>query len=335
MKRINWETATTFLSSNRQFIGAKHSLSFIILIFFIAPSCFYAQLDTTDFYPMKQGNYWEYGYKAPLAPYQQRFITVLGDTLLSNGQIYSIVKRVDAENANYNTYFYYQREINNRVYEYANDTSVIGNENLLFDFSVPLRTIWKDDSSEFGYIGYEKLKYDNNLIIPGTFETRVFNSTVYLSDNNGVIDTLWGKADGTMQYYLTKGIGITVFDLGFFDPVRLELKGAIINGKQYGIITDVKNNDQIKTQKMNFSLKAYPNPFNPTATISYSLPRESKVKLTIYNSLGQIVKVLVDETKSAGDYKTLFNAYDIPSGVYFYQLLAGNYAKTNKFIYIK
>lgn len=66
----------------------------------------------------------------------------------------------------------------------------------------------------------------------------------------------------------------------------------------------------------------YPNPFNPTTNISYSLPVDSKVNITVYNSLGQAVRILVDGVKSPGRHTVTFNANQLPSGVYFYQLTA-------------
>ncbi len=64
----------------------------------------------------------------------------------------------------------------------------------------------------------------------------------------------------------------------------------------------------------------YPNPFNPTTTLQYSLPNESRVKLIIYNVLGQVVEILSDAIESAGYISVEWNAGSIPSGIYFYKL---------------
>ena len=82
----------------------------------------------------------------------------------------------------------------------------------------------------------------------------------------------------------------------------------------------------------------FPNPFNPTTTIDYSLPQNSFVSLKVYNSLGQEVSTLVNENKSAGTYHINFNAASLSSGVYYYILRAGEnneYVKTNKMILLK
>ena len=67
----------------------------------------------------------------------------------------------------------------------------------------------------------------------------------------------------------------------------------------------------------------YPNPFNPTTTIGYQLPVESRVRLTIFNLLGQEVAILVDEECPAGFHTQIWDASGLPSGVYVYRLAAG------------
>jgi hypothetical protein len=66
----------------------------------------------------------------------------------------------------------------------------------------------------------------------------------------------------------------------------------------------------------------YPNPFNPSTTLKYSLPSESKVRLTVYNMLGQVVTILVNDIKSSGYKSVEWNASRVSSGIYFYRLEA-------------
>jgi CubicO group peptidase (beta-lactamase class C family) len=79
----------------------------------------------------------------------------------------------------------------------------------------------------------------------------------------------------------------------------------------------------------------FPNPFNPSTTIKYSIPELSKVKLILYNLLGESVTTLVNEEKPAGNYEIEFHAENLPSGVYFYQLKAGEFISTRKMILLK
>ena len=84
----------------------------------------------------------------------------------------------------------------------------------------------------------------------------------------------------------------------------------------------------------------YPNPFNPTTKIKYTIPsvethRNASVQLKVYDVLGRVVATLVNETKQPGEYEVEFNATLLPSGVYFYQLKAGEFIQTKKMILLK
>lgn len=78
------------------------------------------------------------------------------------------------------------------------------------------------------------------------------------------------------------------------------------------------------TAPKSFTLEQnFPNPFNPTTSISFSLPTESKVSLEVYDVLGKVVRTLVNENRAAGSYTVTFDASNLSSGVYFYRLTAG------------
>ena len=79
----------------------------------------------------------------------------------------------------------------------------------------------------------------------------------------------------------------------------------------------------------------YPNPFNPSTTIAFSLPRSETVELVVYNLLGEAVVTLVDETLEAGAYEYDFRAGNLPSGVYFYSLKAGEFNQTRRMMLLK
>jgi hypothetical protein len=79
----------------------------------------------------------------------------------------------------------------------------------------------------------------------------------------------------------------------------------------------------------------YPNPFNPTTTIKFALPIDSRVKLNVYNTLGQLVETLVDREMESGYHEVNFDAARLSSGVYLYQLQTGNYISTQKMLLLK
>jgi len=79
----------------------------------------------------------------------------------------------------------------------------------------------------------------------------------------------------------------------------------------------------------------YPNPFNPATKIKYQLPINNYVELTIYNVLGQKVIALVNEFQPAGKYQVQWNALGFPSGLYYYQLIAGDFVDVRRMILLR
>ncbi|MEL6822778.1 MAG: FlgD immunoglobulin-like domain containing protein, partial [Calditrichota bacterium] len=122
---------------------------------------------------------------------------------------------------------------------------------------------------------------------------------------------------------------VSFFDEWYVDDVLLDL----------GIATGI--DDEISGVINEFKLDAnFPNPFNPSTTISYQLPKQSDVKLTIINTLGQVVRTLVDEAAPAGEYETVWNGLNnagkqVSSGLYFYRLEAEGFNQTRKMMLLK
>ena len=99
---------------------------------------------------------------------------------------------------------------------------------------------------------------------------------------------------------------------------------------------EYSNTIEVEIAPSVFSLSQnYPNPFNPNTTIKYSIPLSSNVVIKVFNVLGDEVTTLVDEQKQAGTYELTFNAENLSSGVYFYQLKAGTFIETKRMILIK
>ncbi len=79
----------------------------------------------------------------------------------------------------------------------------------------------------------------------------------------------------------------------------------------------------------------YPNPFNPKTVISFTLPKSEHVLLEVFNVVGQRVKVLVDNEMGAGSYAINFHANDLPSGIYYYRLSAGDFQQVKRMVLLK
>jgi len=120
--------------------------------------------------------------------------------------------------------------------------------------------------------------------------------------------------------------------------------GAVTLGKPINTAAFVTkilsaNTSDVKVSAANpgsYSLiQNYPNPFNPETTIQYSIPTAEHVTLKVFNELGQEVKTLVDEERSAGTYKVNFSGRDLSSGVYIYRMSTNSFTQTRKLILLK
>ena len=81
--------------------------------------------------------------------------------------------------------------------------------------------------------------------------------------------------------------------------------------------------------------QAYPNPFNPVTTLSFAIPIDSKVSLSIYNLQGREVSTLINSNLKAGYHSVVWNANSYASGVYFVKMVAGEYVNTQKLMLVK
>ncbi len=93
------------------------------------------------------------------------------------------------------------------------------------------------------------------------------------------------------------------------------------------------NNEQVPVK---YALcQNYPNPFNPVTTIKYSVPKQSLIKIAVYDILGREVKILVNEVRSAGNYEVKLDGTNLASGVYFYRMTAGDFTEVKKLVMLK
>jgi len=122
----------------------------------------------------------------------------------------------------------------------------------------------------------------------------------------------------------------------FYLLEQIDLDGSIHRSNPIEVILGARFQD-LPTE---FSTLIYPNPFNPSTTVSYDLPGESLVSIVIYDALGQEVRRLVDEQKSAGRYSIVWDAKDfqgrsVGSGVYIAKVEAGTFSSSLKMLLLK
>lgn len=150
--------------------------------------------------------------------------------------------------------------------------------------------------------------------------------------------------NGSPQYIGTFGtlgsqVGGTLY-LGINDDIPSDNYGEFIALIFQNITTSMSVLDGSFPNDSYKLSQNYPNPFNPTTTIEYSVQSTNNIQIKIYNSLGQLVKVLVDETKTPGEYSSVWNGKDesgnlVSSGAYFYQITTKDFVSSKKMILLK
>lgn len=100
------------------------------------------------------------------------------------------------------------------------------------------------------------------------------------------------------------------------------------------LITVINDNPDLLPMTY-FLNQNYPNPFNPSTTIEYGIPRAGKVSIKIWNILGQLVAEPVNQFYEAGSYKIIFDASNLVSGLYFYQIQADEFRAILRMLLIK
>jgi len=164
--------------------------------------------------------------------------------------------------------------------------------------------------------------------------------------------TMWGDDNAGSVYYAN---ATSVNNLGeeneskvVFFPWQLgavpglDLRTAMLQGIldwfNLPVSTDKKVDADIP---VSFALhNNYPNPFNPQTSIAYDLPKASKVELAIYNVMGQKIRTLISEKKSAGRYMATWDGQNdfgaqVATGVYFYRIMADDFVKSHKMMLMK
>ena len=201
--------------------------------------------------------------------------------------------------------------------------------------------------SEYNGPGYN---YSNNdracaLAIGNNGNVYVTGESIGFYGSNDYA-TIKINSDGAMESILR-------YDAGYDQPIdvvtdglgHIYVTGYTMNDYDaYAVCTTIKYTDNSATDIESYSdalpdifllEQNYPNPFNPTTTIKYSIPEMSKVSLILFNLLGEEIITLVNDEKPAGNYSVNLNAANLPSGVYFYRIHAGNFVETRKMILLK
>ncbi|MEW5993879.1 MAG: T9SS type A sorting domain-containing protein [Candidatus Zixiibacteriota bacterium] len=142
-------------------------------------------------------------------------------------------------------------------------------------------------------------------------------------------------------------LGVEVIDFGGHAGTMLDVEGSVLatsDGSSihlYYLTAEARPTPEPPPLPITFELaQNYPNPFNSATKIEYSLPAASKIRIVVYNILGQQVKTLIDTEQEAGKHTVVWNGTDgsgdeVASGVYFYRLTVGNRVSSKKMMMLK
>lgn len=188
---------------------------------------------------------------------------------------------------------------------------------------------------------------------PLPVELSVFNATV----KNNVVDLYW-KTETEVNNYgfiIERRVNASNWDsLAFIkgygnsnSPKEYTYsdKNLIVGGSKFEYRLKQVDNDgsseysdvvEVEVVPNKYDLaQNYPNPFNPSTTIQFSLPKQTELKLRVYNILGQLIKTIAEGVYETGYHKIIFNATGLPSGTYVYRIESSEFVQVKKMILLK
>ena len=143
-----------------------------------------------------------------------------------------------------------------------------------------------------------------------------------------------GTADALLNYTMEDAV-LPAVDKVYYQLEQVDLDGSVTRSSAVEVLLGARM--PLPTE---FATNVYPNPFNPSTTISYDLPNEALVSIVIYDAIGQEVRRLVSEQTAAGRYRTQWDARDnqgraVGSGVYIAKVEAGSFSSSQKMLLLK
>ncbi|MBN8584661.1 MAG: T9SS type A sorting domain-containing protein [Ignavibacteria bacterium] len=295
--------------------------------------------NSAKYFPLKTGNKWFYyvtelGYPSPT--YNIKTLRVLNDTIV-NSKKYFKVKGYPFSNIGDTNIILIRYDSVNGLLKQSTIWAPCNYESILFRLSSQI--------GDTTGVCYSDWQY-TCLNISDTF---LFNQPTNVKAFGYFIN---GHNTASYHHNFLKNIGLhyisrtSTGNQGIYGRIA-ELRGFVLNGIVYGDTSSVIGISIISSNvPERFSLSQnYPNPFNPSTKIKFSIPLSKEVtaegsrgvfvNLKIYDVMGRVVETLHYGELKSGIYKADWNASNFPSGVYFYNLTAGNFTETKKMILIK
>ncbi|MGA9117889.1 MAG: FlgD immunoglobulin-like domain containing protein, partial [Bacteroidota bacterium] len=205
------------------------------------------------------------------------------------------------------------------------------------------------------WIKASNLVPDSAALYPGTWSVGLTPLWFTTDDNNAGYNPVGPSPDYTWAFPAVTQFDWTPYTLDVAVPTGVGAKALEVRLHVYARFTGTIYFDDLSAQVIRTATAVaangnlpktyelsqnYPNPFNPSTNIQFAAPREGRVILSIYNILGQKVRTLVDEVRSAGRYTIVWDGKDdqgvnVGTGMYLYRLQAGDAAIVQKMVLLK
>jgi hypothetical protein len=165
-------------------------------------------------------------------------------------------------------------------------------------------------------------------------------------DQRSVVSTDGATASQAISYFSSRYLAADATDWSaWYNLMNIEctvmIAAGVIPLSTPNVMYKPAEGDQLVSAPESYILSQnFPNPFNPSTTISYAIPNESKVTVEVFDVLGRKVKTLVDEEQPAGSYHVVWDGensqgQEVGTGIYFYRLTAGDVNRTKKMVLLK
>jgi len=204
----------------------------------------------------------------------------------------------------------------------------------LLDYGNPISASI-DNLAEMDAITFNATQGDTMNIVMAASES-TFDPRVEIYNPEGLLVTSGIQIDGTL--YINDMI---ISQPGEYTILAMDEGGGQVSGYEisFGYPTNISIKKQVLPEKF-FLSRNFPNPFNPSTTIKYGLPRPTKVSLKIYNVNGQKIRTLVDQEQESGFYSVTWDGCNdfgikMATGSYFYQILTSEFVATEQMLLLK
>lgn len=304
-----------------------HSVSVVLLLLVGAPTLCRCQVDSLgDCFPLSVGNRWTYRYFSEFEENLRGWIdsglasySVVGKTPLIDSTLWLVKEKRDLTRRNW-------AAGEQTTYSSISDTTYFA----LLEERTGLHRLYRQ-LADPASLWYSVFPFPHDV-----GDTNAVNrySTVD-SNQSSMQEVAFPAAHPFIHFTFTLRRDSGIVRLAVQNLITMEGYMRADHQLLEGTVTDVTNPRQVRVPMQFLLSYAFPNPFNPSTTIRYGLPKRSQVTVTVYNTLGQKVATLVQGEKEAGYHEVKFDGTGLSSGVFFCRLQAGDFVKTRRLVLLR